>query len=230
MCFVLLFTKFTKSEKKTIILSIVRQEKNQRDGTSTRSPSLQSQKSEKQADPRKALALGHGSCPPPTTSNREADSPVSEILWGHWLQGHWLWGAEKNKGLFISDVSQSFHTAFPRQPTWNYHSPDQHLSHTATECRPQMLWASTVCPQPPWLPLHLLGAICSLPLVCYHLFQGSWVRNWSYGWGLIGSQKLWGIMSVHRYSISLKRNSLALCLFSKASLISQIRSDYFIRS
>lgn len=35
---------------------------------------------------------------------------------------------------------------------------------------------------------------------------------------------------VLRYSISLKRNSLALFLFSKASMINQIRSDYFICS
>lgn len=35
---------------------------------------------------------------------------------------------------------------------------------------------------------------------------------------------------VHRYSISLKRNSLASFLFSKASMINQMRSDYFICS
>lgn len=203
----------------------MRQEKNRRDGTSTRSPSLQSQKTEKQEVPSKALALGHRSCHSQTTSNRGADSPVSEILWGHWLQGHWPWGAENKKRVFISNVSQSFHAAFPRQPTWNHQSPDQCLRMQT----PDALSVHSVPTTSLTSPISFLVPSAT-SLLCATLY--------SKGLELGTRAKVEGhwLTEIVRNDVCpqiqpfFKEKFSALFLFSKASMINQIRSNYFICS
>lgn len=90
--------------------------------------------------------MGHFTLPSFTKGS--VDLPVAEILWGRWLQGHWLWGAGKEqRSLPEWYFSKSAHS-IPRttDQQWTYHCSDPELKKQNGKRQTWYFWARNLDP------------------------------------------------------------------------------------